>query len=182
MRVIGGSARGRRIEAPPGRGTRPITDRAKEAIFNMLSSLGRLDGAEVLDLFAGSGSFGIESLSRGAHHVTFVEQNRTAVTTIRSNLDLLDFADRATVETTPVESALAGLEPVDLAFCDPPYAWDGWAELLARIPARTLVAHADRPIELVDPWLELRSRSYGRAQILIAERTDLDGPRSDQDQ
>ena len=148
----------------------------------MLSSLGRLDEVKVIDLFAGSGSFGIECLSRGARHGTFVEQNRAAATTIRANLDHLGFTDRATLATTPVETTLARLGPVDLAFCDPPYAWDGWPELLARIPAETLVAHADRPIELVDPWVELRSRSYGRSRILIAERADGDATQSDQDQ
>ena len=72
MRVISGSARGRKLQAPPGRGTRPITDRAKEGIFNMLESLGGVGDAVVVDLFAGSGSFAIESLSRGAARAVFV--------------------------------------------------------------------------------------------------------------
>ncbi len=182
MRIVGGTARGRKIKAPPGSGTRPITDRAKEAIFNMLFSLDRLDEVDVVDLFAGSGSFGAECLSRGARHVTFVEQNRGAVATIQANLDHLGFTDRATVITAPVEAALSGLGLVDLAFCDPPYAWDRWSDLLVQIPADTLVAHSDRPIGLVHPWVELRSRSYGRSQIVIAQRAQGDPTQSDQDQ
>ncbi|MEM8923998.1 MAG: 16S rRNA (guanine(966)-N(2))-methyltransferase RsmD [Actinomycetota bacterium] len=174
MRVIGGSARGRRIEAPPGRGTRPITDRAKEAIFNMLGSLGALhDEARVLDLFAGSGSFGIESLSRGAAHATFVEMDRAAARTLERNLDHLGFADRAEVLVRPAASALTALTggpPFDVAFCDPPYALDPWADLLDRLPAPLVVGHAEHDIELTEGWLELRRKTYGRSRILIAER------------
>lgn len=168
MRVIGGSARGRKISAPPGRDTRPITDRAKEAIFNMLMSLGGLDGARVLDLYAGSGSFGLEALSRGAHHVSFVERDRVAVAVMEANLDLLGFRSRATVLATSVEGALDTVHPVDIAFCDPPYAVDPWAELLPRIPAQILVAHADHDIEMVPPWTEIRRRRYGRSRVVIA--------------
>lgn len=171
MRVIAGTARGRRIQAPPGSGTRPITDRAKEAIFNMLTSMGALDEATVLDLFAGSGSFGLECLSRGVAAVTFVEQDRRAARTIEANLDHLGLAERATVMVSSVEGALATATPVDVAFCDPPYAWDGWTDLLPRIPAEVLVAHADRPIELVEPWTAVRERTYGRSRIVIGVRS-----------
>lgn len=175
MRVISGSARGRKIEAPPGRGTRPITDRAKEAIFNMVVSLGGLDGARVLDLYAGSGSFGIESLSRGASHATFVEADRAAAAVLRANLDHLGFADRANVLVAPVATALRSLTPADgpgfdVAFCDPPYAQDPWSELWASVPASLLVGHAENEIEVPPPWTEIRRRRYGRAVIVIAER------------
>ena len=169
MRVIAGTARGRKIQAPPGQNTRPITDRAKEAIFNMLMSLGGVDGAQVVDLFAGSGSFGIECLSRGAIHVTFVEQDRVAAEVLRANLDRLDFRARATVITAPVETTVPGLGHADLVFCDPPYALDPWPELLSLLDADLLVAHADRIIGLVPPWVELRARSYGRSKIVIAQ-------------
>jgi 16S rRNA (guanine966-N2)-methyltransferase len=173
MRVIAGTARGRKIEAPPGRGTRPITDRAKEAIFNMLTSLGGLDDVTVVDLFAGSGSFGIECLSRGARHVTFVEQDRRAAAVLVSNLDRLGFSDRATLRTAAVEAAIDALAPADLVFCDPPYAWDRWTEVLPRLPVGPgglLVAHANRPVELTAPWSVLRERTYGRSCIVIAKR------------
>lgn len=181
MRIIAGSARGRRLVAPEGRSTRPITDRAKEGIFNMLMSLGGVEGLRVLDLYAGAGSFGLECLSRGASQVTFVERGRPALEALRTNLDRLGFGDRALVSPTSVEQALlsfgpptaaAGPDdlPFDLAFCDPPYADDPWSDLLARVPAPLLVGHAAAEIPLGPGWHELRRRSYGRARVVVAER------------
>ncbi|MGF1597780.1 MAG: RsmD family RNA methyltransferase [Acidimicrobiales bacterium] len=172
MRVIAGTARGRRLQAPPGRATRPITDRAKEGIFNMLGTVVDLDGATVVDLFAGSGSFGIEALSRGAAAVTFVEAARPAVEVLRRNLETLGFADRAVVETGPVERALDRLPEVDLAFCDPPYALDAWPVVLGGLRAGFVVGHAETPIVLLQGWEEVKRRTYGRANIVIARRLD----------
>lgn len=173
MRVISGTARGRAIKAPPGRGTRPITSRAKEGIFNMLESLGGVDGAIVVDLFAGSGSFGIEALSRGAERVVFVERDRNAIRTLQGNLETLGFADRAQVIAGSVETALAGLPHADIAFCDPPYADDPWLALLDGLRADLVVGHAQRPVPLTDRWVELRRRKYSKAQIVIAEPAEL---------
>ncbi|MGH1490898.1 MAG: RsmD family RNA methyltransferase [Acidimicrobiales bacterium] len=179
MRIVSGTARGRKIQAPPGRGTRPITDRAKEGIFNMLESLGGVTDAVVVDLFAGSGSFGIECLSRGAERVVFVERDRNALHTLQSNVDMLGFADRAQVIAGSVEAALGGLPEADVAFCDPPYADDPWLELLGALRCDLLIGHAERPVPLTDRWVELRRRSYGKAQIVIAERSDLAAEQSD---
>jgi 16S rRNA (guanine966-N2)-methyltransferase len=176
MRVISGDARGRRIQAPPGDDTRPITDRAKESIFNMLVSLGGVVDATVVDLYAGSGSFGIECLSRGAAAVTFVERRPAAVATIRSNLDALGYTARATIQQGAVSAMLESLPQADLAFCDPPYADDPWDDLLARLRADVLVGHAERDVELTSSWVELRRRRYGRSRILIAERAQRDAP------
>ena len=178
MRVIAGEARGRRIDAPTGTTTRPITDRAKEAIFNMLTSLGGVDGAQVLDLYAGSGSFGIECLSRGAARATFVERDRRAAAVIEANLDRLGFADRATVLVGEVVGIVPTSGPVDVAFCDPPYADDPWPKLLPSLDATLLVAHTERELALAPPWTELRRRRYGRSHIVIADRTG-DEPPSD---
>jgi 16S rRNA (guanine966-N2)-methyltransferase len=172
MRVIAGSARGRKLLAPDGRGTRPITDRAKEGIFNMLGPIIELDDCRVLDLFAGSGSFGIECLSRGAGHVTFVERNRAAAGIIEQNLDNLGFSDQASVLTAGVESVVRTMTAVELAFCDPPYADDVWADLLPRIPAEVVVGHAEFEIPLTAEWVELKRRQYSRSRIVIAERAD----------
>ncbi|MEM7322536.1 MAG: RsmD family RNA methyltransferase [Actinomycetota bacterium] len=174
MRVISGSARGRKLQAPPGRGTRPITDRAKEGIFNMLESLGGVDGVVVVDLFAGSGSFGIESLSRGAAQAVFVERDRTALQTLRANIETLGFGDRATVIAGSVTTALTALPPADIAFCDPPYADDPWCDLLTTLDADLLVGHAETPVPLTDRWEELRRRAYGKANIVVARR--VEGP------
>ncbi len=172
MRVIAGSARGRKLVAPEGRTTRPITDRAKEGIFNMIEVRLDLDDVRVVDLFAGSGSFGIECISRGAAHVTFVDRDRTAQATVRRNLSDLGFDDQATVVGATVESALMSIGPVDLAFCDPPYADDPWQTLLDQIEAGMLVGHADTPIELTDRWVEIRRKKYGRAHVVLARRSE----------
>lgn len=175
MRIIAGTARGRRIKAPEGMGTRPITDRAKEAIFNMLVSLGGVEDTNVVDLFAGSGSFGLESLSRGARHATFVERDRGALRALENNLSTLGFTSQATIVSMPVERALIGMGHMDVAFCDPPYKLDVWPLLLAEIDADLVVGHAERPVELSDRWVEQRRRKYGRAHIVIASRR-LDQP------
>lgn len=172
MRIIAGTARGRRLFGPEGRGTRPITDRAKEGIFNMLVSHAAVEDCQVLDLYAGSGSFGLECLSRGAAHVTFVEMDRRAAGIIKKNLAHLGFEDRATIRTTTVALAVAGASPVDLAFCDPPYPDDPWAELLPALRADVMVGHADREVALTPEWEEVRRRSYGRAKIVVAARID----------
>lgn len=176
MRIISGSARGRRLFAPVGLTTRPIPDRAKTAIFNMITSirlgegLAAFDGIRALDLYAGSGSFGLECLSRGAAEVVFVERGRPAVEAIRRNVETLGFVDRARVVQGDVRTVLTGLAPswFDVAFCDPPYADDPWSELLPLIPATLLVAHTERELPLTDDWVELRRRSYGRPQVVLA--------------
>lgn len=139
----------------------------------MLESLGVVGGATVADLYAGSGSFGLECLSRGAASAIFVERNRAAAQTLRRNLLALDLADNATVRVGPVERELGRLGPVDLAFCDPPYADDPWADVLTRLDAGLLVAHADFDLPLTvegveNRWEELRRRTYGRSHIVVA--------------
>jgi 16S rRNA (guanine966-N2)-methyltransferase len=175
MRIIAGEARGRRINAPEGRGTRPMTDRARESTFNMLVSLGGVDGAEVLDLYAGSGSLGLEALSRGAAHVTFVEADRRAAAALARNVNDLGFGDRATIRVAPVEAVLGSLAPADLAFCDPPYADDPWIALLAAVPAPVVVAHTEAELVVPPGWEVLRRRRYGRAAVTILERSAAGG-------
>ena len=121
MRVIAGVARGQPLVAPRDRGTRPITDRVKETLFAILGE--RVPGARVLDLYAGSGAIGIEALSRGALHATFVEQARTALVALRTNLERTRLDDRSSVASIDVARFLAAPvdPPWDLAFVDPPY-------------------------------------------------------------
>ena len=95
MRVVAGSAAGRRLEAPPGSGNRPTGDRVREATFNSLGSLGLVQDATMVDLFAGSGALGIEALSRGASEVTFVERDARAVRVVRANLATVGLAEPA---------------------------------------------------------------------------------------
>ena len=120
MRIIAGAWRGRPIEAPAGTSTRPTSDRAREALFSMLASrLGSFEGLRVADLFAGSGALGLEALSRGAAHCSFVENDRQAVEALRRNLAKLGAGDRADLRA---QSALHGVPgPFDLVLVDPPY-------------------------------------------------------------
>lgn len=129
MRVIAGVWRGRRIQAPPGRTTRPTSDRVREAVFSAIESrIGRWQGVRAVDLYAGSGALGIEALSRGASHVVFVENDRKAAGFIRRNLSALGVGDdRAVVLTERAESGLCGQfpgHPASLLFADPPYRID----------------------------------------------------------
>ncbi len=136
MRIIAGTLGGRRLVAPRGLATRPTSDRVREALF---SALGDVSGARVLDLFAGTGALGIESLSRGAAHATFVENARPALQALRANLAALGVADRASVVAEAAVRAVGSVAgPFDLVFIDPPYA------ALATIPP--LVAALDRAL------------------------------------
>ncbi|MFI6175929.1 16S rRNA (guanine(966)-N(2))-methyltransferase RsmD [Nonomuraea sp. NPDC051191] len=122
-RIIAGSAGGRRLAVPPGRGTRPTSDRAREGIFLTLDSLYGLREARVLDLYAGSGAVGLESLSRGAAHALLVESDAKAIRTIRANIQSLGL-EGAELVGDKVERVLAKPpeEPYDIVFADPPYA------------------------------------------------------------
>jgi len=120
MRVIGGQLGGRRLEAPEGLGTRPMLDRVREALFSTLAPW--LAGAHVLDLFAGSGSLGIESLSRGARSARFVERSPQALACLRRNVEQLDLGACAEIVRGDALSAAAwGEAPADIVFLDSPY-------------------------------------------------------------
>jgi len=135
MRVISGSAKGRTLKSVPGEGTRPITDRVKESLFNILGS--DIRDARFLDLFAGTGGVGIEALSRGARQAVFVEQGRAALETIRANLAHTRLADRARVVRADVFTFLAGVpdEPFDYIYIAPPQYKGLWAQTLRAIDA-----------------------------------------------
>jgi 16S rRNA G966 N2-methylase RsmD len=109
MRVVAGSAAGRRLEAPPGTATRPTGDRVREATFNSLGSLGLVQDATLIDVFAGSGALGIEALSRGAESVTFLERDPRAVRVIKANLATVGLAERAEVVRGDALAYLASL-------------------------------------------------------------------------
>lgn len=120
MRVISGSARGRKLSAPDGLDTRPTTDRVKESIFNIISPY--LPAANILDLFAGSGAMGIEALSRASQHAVFIEQNEKALKVIKKNLTDTRLVDRAEVIRSDAFSFLKRTKiKFDIIFLDPPY-------------------------------------------------------------
>ena len=173
MRVVAGAYRGRSLRAPRGEQTRPTSDRVREALFSILASV---EGAEVLDLFAGSGALGIEALSRGAARATFVDSAAAAVAAIRHNLQQLGL--QADVLRMPALRALS-CTPVterqyDLVFLDPPYrlASSLAPELSTALPPvlaprARVVVESDRRAPLALDLPLLRERQYGDTLIRI---------------
>jgi len=179
MRVITGSARGRRLKELPGRETRPTTDKVKESVFNIVQF--DLEGRNVLDLFAGTGQMGIEALSRGARAATFVDQRREAVAVVRENLALTGFQEQAKVCQGDAVSFLSGCrETFDLVFLDPPYAADLMQRALKTIAAVDIVSEngiivcetaADSVLpELEGPYVRGREYRYGTIKITLYRR------------
>ena len=174
MRVIGGELRGRRLSAPSGTTVRPTSDRVREAIFDILYSQGGVEGAQVLDLYAGSGALGIEALSRGAASVTFVERDPAALAAIRANLASVGLGEAerdgdATVVRADVDSWVAATASrYDLALVDPPYRYEGWDDLVSRLPADVAVLESDAEIPAPEGWVVIKSRRYGGTIVTVA--------------
>lgn len=177
MRVVAGSLRGRPIVAPEGEATRPTTDRAREATFNALVSLGAVEDAKVVDLFAGSGAMGIEALSRGASSCAFVERDRKALDSIRYNIKALQLIENTTVLSGDVMTNVVALRNVNLVLADPPYDFDRWTDLLTVLnlvlaPGGVVVTESGREIQPPEGWEAIRSKRYGRAWVAFLQRTD----------
>jgi 16S rRNA (guanine966-N2)-methyltransferase len=170
LRIIAGTRKGHTIQAPPGRDTRPTSDRVRENIFNIL---GPVDDAVVLDLYAGSGAMGLEALSRGAAQAVFVERDPGALRAIEKNLDKLRL--RGTVLRQDAVAVLAGENrKYDLVFVDPPY--DMYPDLepqLARYLPTVLsdnavvVVETDARVEPSLPLAQRTSRKYGSARVTV---------------
>ena len=169
MRVVAGEARGRRLVAPDGLDTRPTADRVREAVFNSLVSLDVVDDAQVIDVFAGTGALGIEALSRGAAYATFVESARPALNALGTNLATCRFDDRSRV--LAMDQARVLLAGFDLLLIDPPYRFDAWDDMFARIPSGFVVAEAGRAVTPPDGWVVVRRARYGKAWVTFAKRS-----------
>ncbi len=180
MRVIGGTARGRRLRAPALAGLRPTSDRVREAIFDILEARRLVEQASFLDLFCGSGALGIEALSRGASSCTFVDEERRALAAVASNLAATGLGASA------VELVASGAEAFcrraggrfSLALVDPPYGFERWADLLALLPAEVAVLEHSRPLEVAGRFQTLRSYRYGGTLVTLvaASSTAKDSP------
>jgi 16S rRNA (guanine966-N2)-methyltransferase len=170
IRVVSGEFGGRKLVVPDGLATRPTTDKVRQAVFNSLDSAGLIDGAAVVDLFAGSGALGIEALSRGADSCVFVERDRSALQALRANIAALGLASRTTVVTSDVPAWVAALRGVDLALVDPPYEFDAWDQLLTVLRVPYVVAEAGHEIAAPSGWQALKSRRYGRTWVTQLER------------
>jgi 16S rRNA (guanine966-N2)-methyltransferase len=177
VRIVAGEAGGRRLAVPAGDRTRPTSDRAREALFGTLGALLDLDGARVLDLYAGSGAVGLEAVSRGAAHALLVDADARAAAAARENAGALGFAERVTVRHDRVERALAAQpSPHELVFADPPYALgdEELAAVLDRLAAGWLAAGAVLAVERASRgtgprWPErveaLKQRRYGEGTL-----------------
>ncbi|RIK48914.1 MAG: 16S rRNA (guanine(966)-N(2))-methyltransferase RsmD [Chloroflexi bacterium] len=183
MRVITGSAKGRKLQMVPGDATRPITDRAKEALFSILGDW--LVGVRVLDLFGGTGAVGIEALSRGAHFALFVDRSRKAVQTIQANLAHTRLADQAQVLQADSFAFLESYrgEPFDLVYVAPPQYQGLWHKALALVDARPdLLAPFATVIVQIHPreetplalttLEEYDRRQYGSVLLIFYAATD----------
>jgi 16S rRNA (guanine966-N2)-methyltransferase len=183
MRIVAGLAKGRRLATPAGT-TRPTSDRAREALFSTLAALLDLDGARVLDAYAGTGAVGLEALSRGAGAAVLVEADRAATEVLRRNVAAVGLPG-ATIVTRPVEKVLTGTPdaPFDLVFADPPYALrdDALAEVLEALGAEgwlageaiVVVERSARggpppwPAEFITP---VRDKRYGAGVLWYGRR------------
>jgi 16S rRNA (guanine966-N2)-methyltransferase len=181
MRVIGGTARGRKLVGPSSEGTRPLSDRAREALFNILGP--GIRGERVLDLFAGTGAVGVEALSRGAVSATFVEQGRDALGDIRTNLSTLGFDQQGSVVAGDALGFIVRTrEQFDVIFAGPPQWAELWSKTLVAIDQRDqvladgglLVTQLDPAEDTGDPELaaltRVEERTYGRTRLLFHER------------
>lgn len=179
-RIIAGSARGRTLKVPQ-RGTRPTSDKVREALFSRLQHWGVLEDARVLDLYAGSGALALEALSRGAATATLVEFSKPAAGICRENIKYLGFSDRATVANVRAERFVQAMDhgPWDLIFCDPPYDLSGAAlsQVLKNLadggtlaPEATIVVErAKRAEEPAWPtnWELSDTRNYGDTTVYL---------------
>ena len=181
MRIIAGQWRGRPLVAPKGTDTRPTADRTREALFSMLvSRLGSFDGLRVLDLFAGSGTLGLEALSRGAAHCTFVEQDSAALDVLKANIAKLGAGPHSAVRAQSVTALGPAPAPYDLLLLDPPYGSGagvvalerclrlGWIAPGALVSVETAKGEA---VEVAGFTSEVE-RVHGRAMLTLLRSDD----------
>ena len=172
MRIIAGKWRGRAVKAPAGQATRPTSDRAREALFSMLASrLGSFEDLRVCDLFAGTGAVGLEALSRGAAHCTFVESDRVAIETLKANIAVLNAS--ASIRQQAAEHFSGG--PFDLIFADPPYQSGLGQRALASVTLApggwaSLETAKDETVA-IDGFTIEAERVHGKARLTLLRRT-----------
>jgi 16S rRNA (guanine966-N2)-methyltransferase len=178
LRIVAGAWRGRALMVPPGTATRPTADRVRQALFDMLLHApwgGReaVEGARVLDVFAGTGALGLEALSRGAAHATFIERDRAALAALRANIAACHAEARTAVLAVDALAIAAG-EPADLVFLDPPYRQDLVPRAIAHLraagriaPGALLIAETARDEPLPTNAPLLAERGHGATRISI---------------
>lgn len=183
MRVIAGKLKGRRLKALEGQSTRPTSDMIKESIFNLIGPY--FEAATVVDLFSGSGSLGIEALSRGVDHAYLVDHNPEATAIIRDNVHSLGLNDQVDILTMSAQAALHYFKShgivINLLLLDPPYDMEGLEELLADIlsldlisPRALVVCETSKRVELAEKIGSLeviKNRKYGKSRVTVYQNT-----------
>lgn len=182
MRIISGQAKGRRLQAPKTTGTRPATDRTREAVFSSIGA--RVVHADVLDLYAGSGSFGLEALSRGAMSATFVENARKALAALRSNIDAVGLGG-SVVPRSVRDFLKTSDQGFHIVFMDPPWTQETGVmeedlaalDRLLHPDAEVVVSrrHSDRIPEIPETWRVAADKRYGDTRILRYTNTESEG-------
>jgi len=180
MRIISGTNKGKKLYAPEGKRVRPTGDKIKEAIFNIIGSID--EESTVLELFAGSGSIGIEFLARGAKHCTFVDISRKSLNYVKKNLELCNFSEKANIISSDYEKAIINLskdnEKFDYIFADPPYELNLSNKILNKIIEYDilkndglLIIESDKSEKVIDNevanMIEYKEKIYGRTKISI---------------
>ena len=179
MRIVGGKHKGRQLDAPKGRDTRPTSDRAREAMFNVLAHLPNasgLDGAHVIDVFAGTGALGLEALSRGALHATFVDNHRGAQKIIQTNIQTLNEGARSRLLPVKAQALPKAPNPVDYAFLDAPYQKNLTAPALKMLEEQGWLKDgaivmveiaAKEDLDLPEQLTVIKEKNYGAAKVLF---------------
>ena len=144
----------------------------REAIFDIIGSLGGVGDLDVVDLFCGSGALGIEAISRGARSVTFVDHDPSALSAVHTNLEAVGLADATvTLKRAALPEWLEGASHFDLALCDPPYTFEDWPELLGALRADAVVMESSSPVALAGDWVVARERRYGGTLVTVAHHS-----------
>ena len=186
MRIVGGRHRGRHLIAPPGRAVRPTSDRAREALFNILlhAYADPVSGARVLDLFAGTGALGLEALSRGAAEAVFIENDRTALVALRGNIAALGLIANTRIVAGDATKPPRATVACAVAFLDPPYtsglappaliafAAAGW---LAPDALAVVEIGAREPFSPPEAFAALDERFYGATRLVLLRREGCEG-------
>lgn len=189
MRIIGGTSRGRRLVGPSGPGVRPTRGQVKEALFNILCD--RIPDARFLDLFAGTGTVGIEALSRGAKQVTFVESNPAACRMLRANLRTCGFEDRGEIRPIPVARFLKPRfnqadQAYDIVFVDPPYHTEEGKKILPSLGCGVIIRpdgvvviehfHKTCLADRIGQLALVKSYRYGDTCLSVYQRAPAEDP------
>ena len=173
MRVVAGKAGGMRLSAPKGVDIRPTSDRVKEAVFNSLHSRSAIEGAEVLDLFAGTGPLGIEALSRGAKKATFVDESSESLELVKENLKKAGFEKNSEIiKGDSLDWLQKSSKSSDLVLLDPPYGFENWAELLDTLLQKRpgiAVIESNREIDPGPKWHVDSIRQYGSSVVVVID-------------